>query len=505
VIDGGFLTALAGGRKPVPDRVAIVDDAQKQTLTYGDLRTRVAGLAAALRARGLERGDRVALVLESSWQYVVCCLGTLDAGGIVVPLNPAARARDLGAWITHADARFVIAESANPSLAAVGAALPQGSRLLVCGGEDDPLAGSPAAAEVVCPKAEADAPAMILFTSGTTGAPKGVLLSHGNLHANAEGIIESLGLDASDSILTALPFFYAYGNSVLLSHLGCGARVIVERGFTFPHAIVEAMVRERASGFAGVPSTFALLLSRVVLSNYDLSALRYVTQAGGAMAPPLTRRLMAALPGKQIFVMYGQTEAAARLTCLPAGRLEEKLGSAGLPLSGVRLEIRDAAGAALPANSVGEIWATGPNIMRGYWRNPEATSAVLHDGWLKTGDVGRLDDEGFLYIVGRRSDIIKVGAHRVHPQDVEDVLAELDDVAESAVIGVDDDILGEVIKAFVLLRPGSGLKEQQVKRHCLEKLAPYKVPRFVEFVNSLPRTASGKIQRAALQTAGESK
>jgi acyl-CoA synthetase (AMP-forming)/AMP-acid ligase II len=346
---------------------------------------------------------------------------------------------------------------------------------------------------------------MLMFTSGTTGAPKGVLLSHGNLRANADGIIESLALGARDSILTALPFFYAYGNSVLLSHLGCGARLIIERNFTFPHAIVEAMARERVTGFAGVPSTFALLLARVRLENYDLASLRYVTQAGGAMAPPLTRRLMAALPGKQIFVMYGQTEATARLTCLPASRLEEKLGSVGLPLRGVKLEVRDASGAPVAANVVGEIWAAGPNIMSGYWRNPEATAAVLRDGWLRTGDMGRLDEDGFLYIVGRRSDIIKVGAHRVHPQDVEDVLAELDDVAESAVIGVEDEILGEVIKAFVLLRPGSGLQEREVKRHCLEKLAPYKVPKFVEFVNSLPRTPSGKVQRAALQTAGESR
>ena len=344
----------------------------------------------------------------------------------------------------------------------------------------------------------ADAPAAILFTSGTTSAPKGVLLSHGNLRANALAIVESLALRADDSVMAVLPFTYAYGSSVLLSHLACGARVVIQRGFGFPQAVMDAMVRERVTGFAGVPSTYALLLSRVRPGNHDLSRLRYVTQAGGAMPSTLLRRLVEALPGKQVFLMYGQTEATARLTCLPAHRLADKPGSVGLPVRDVRIEIRDAAGAACPAGQTGDVWAHGPNVMAGYWRDPDATEAVLRDGWLKTGDVGFLDPEGFLFIVGRRSDIIKVGAHRVHPQDVEDVLAELPDVTECAVVGVDDDVLGEVIKAFIVRPADSALREQQVKRHCLDKLASYKVPKFVEFVASLPRTPSGKVQRSLL-------
>jgi len=495
-------TAWSGGSPHSPDRVAIVDG--DRVLSHGELHELVIRAAGALRSGGIEPGARVALVLESSWQYVVCYLAVMRAGAIAVPLNPAARERDLAGWVEHADATFAITDISYAAREALSAALPRSCRLLVCGGAGDPLA-KPAApvADVELPGISPDSPALILFTSGTSGSPKGVLLTHGNLQANVRGIIESLALTADDSIMAVLPFSYAYGNSVLLSHLACGARLVIQRGFGFPKAVVEAMVRERVTGFAGVPSTYALLLSRVRLENFDLSHLRYVTQAGGPMPVALTQRLMVALPGKQIFVMYGQTEATSRLTCLPAHRLAEKPGSVGLPLREVNLQIRDAAGAPCASGVAGDIWASGPNIMAGYWRNPGATAEALRDGWLRTGDVGRLDDEGFLHIVGRRSDIIKVGSHRVHPQDVEQVLAELADVSECAVVGVDDEILGEVIKAFVVRSQDSPLQELQVKRHCLERLAAYKVPKYVEFVAQLPRTSSGKVQRSVLQNPQE--
>ena len=492
-----------GGWNDFAHRVAIVDGAR--TLTYAELAGFVVAAARELQSQGLQPGDRVALVLESSWQYVVCYFAVLLAGGVVVPLNPAARDRDLGSWILRAEATCVIADHSYAGLAALRAVLPAGCRMRVCGGEGDPLV---AGRDVVSdrsgfPVASAHALAAILFTSGTTGAPKGVMLTQGNLGANAAAIVDSLALSADDSVMAVLPFTYAYGNSVLLSHLSCGARVVIQRGFGFPQAVVESMVRERVTGFAGVPSTFALLLSRVRLDGFDLGALRYVSQAGGAMPGALLAKLVSALPGKEVFVMYGQTEATARLTCMPSTQLSLKPGSVGLPLRGVQIRIRDAAGEDLPAGSVGDIWASGPNIMAGYWRDPAITSEVLREGWLKTGDVGRLDDEGFLYIVGRRSDIIKVGAHRVHPQDIEDVLAELPGVSECAVVGVGDEILGEVVKAFIVRRPEATLQEQHVKRHCLENLAAYKVPKFVQFVAQLPRTSSGKVQRSLLQNPQE--
>lgn len=343
-----------------------------------------------------------------------------------------------------------------------------------------------------------DDPACILYTSGTTGQPKGVVLSHGNLDSNTRAIVTYLGLSRDDSIVTVLPFYYSYGSSVLHTHLSVGGRIVIEQNFVYPHAIVEALVRERATGFAGVPSTFALLLVRVKLTDYDLSQLRYVTQAGGAMSSALTNRLRAALPATNLFVMYGQTEATARLTYVPPERLEEKLGSVGIPVAGVAIQIRNDDGEAVRAGEIGNVWASGPNVMLGYWRNDAATAEVKQGAWLRTGDVGRLDDEGFLYLVGRRSDMIKAGAHRVHPQDIEDAIGELPAVREVAVVGVDDELLGQVIKAFVVLNEGATLTAMQVQAHCRACLANYKVPKLVEFLASLPRTASGKIRRVEL-------
>jgi acyl-CoA synthetase (AMP-forming)/AMP-acid ligase II len=236
----------------------------------------------------------------------------------------------------------------------------------------------------------------------------------------------------------------------------------------------------------------------VKLSQYDLSGIRYLTQAGGAMSPALTQKLREAMPQASLFVMYGQTEATARLTYLPPERLEQKLGSVGVPLSGVRIEIRGEDGAALPVGAVGEVWVNGPNVMLGYWRNQAATAEVKRDGWLKTGDMGRLDDEGFLYLVGRRSDMIKSGAHRIYPQDIEEVIAELPQVQEAAVVGVEDDLLGQAIRAYVVPAGSESLTPMQVQAHCKARLANYKVPKSVEIVTSLPRTASGKVRRAEL-------
>jgi acyl-CoA synthetase (AMP-forming)/AMP-acid ligase II len=204
----------------------------------------------------------------------------------------------------------------------------------------------------------------------------------------------------------------------------------------------------------------------------------------------------AAFPQARLYVMYGQTEATARLTWLPPERLEHKTGSVGIPVAGVEVQVRREDGSAVPTDESGEVWVRGPNVMQGYWHNPQATAEVLREGWLKTGDIGRLDGDGFLWLVGRRSDMIKTGAHRVHPQDIEEAIAELPAVAEVAVVGVEDATLGQVVKACIV-RAGE-LTADQVKAHCRTRLAPYKIPKHVEFLAALPKTASGKVRRVEL-------
>ena len=480
----------------MPTRTAIRQDARR--IDYRGLREAALRLARALRARGVQPDDRIALALPNCIEAVIAWYGIWRAGAVVVPMNAQARERDFTPWLRHSGASMLVHATGHGD--AEKAARIAGVPVLVpdlSAAPDEAFAVAGTAARIDLPMPGADMLAAILYTSGTTGAPKGVALSHRNLAANTAAIIDYLQLGPDDSTISVLPFHYAYGASVLHTHLAVGARVALGDNLVFPHLVAEALARERATGFAGVPSTFALLLERGRLDQYDLSSLRYLTQAGGAMAPALTRRVRAAFPQARLFVMYGQTEASARLTRLVPERLDDKLGSVGTPIAGVEIRVRRGDGSDAAPGEPGEVWARGDNVMTGYWNAPEATAATLVDGWLRTGDLGHLDDDGFLWLAGRRSDMIKTGAHRVHPQDVEEVIAELPGVREVAVTGVDDELLGQVVAAF-LVTDGDMPNEMAVKAHCRQRLAGYKIPKQVAFVTELPRTASGKIRRAAL-------
>jgi long-chain acyl-CoA synthetase len=487
-----------------PQRVAIVGDDRR--IRYDEFWAEARHFAQGLQASGLRRGERVAILLPNRIEAAVACYGCWLAGGIAAPLNVQARARDFEAWLRHCDARHIVYEHSHSDAVEAITAVDASSggapidRWPI--GMDHPLSPHRATpANDIDFDASAIAPddaALILYTSGTTGAPKGVTLTHGNLLANANAVVRYLELDEHDSVLSILAFYYAYGASVLHTHLISGGCVVLAQNLLFPHLLMDTIARERITGLSGVPSTYALLLERVKLADYDLSSLRYLTQAGGAMSPSLTRRLRSALPDARLFVMYGQTEATSRLTWLPPERLDEKLGSVGIPVHGVELRIAREDGNVATTGEPGEVQVRGANVMRGYWNNPEASEAVLRGGWLRTNDMGHLDADGFLYLDGRRSDMIKTGAHRVHPNDIEDVIHEVPGVSEAAVVGIDDDVLGQVVKAFIVAPGLPPHSENMIKAHCRERLASYKIPREIEFVSALPRTASGKVRRAAL-------
>jgi acyl-CoA synthetase (AMP-forming)/AMP-acid ligase II len=473
-------------------RIAMVDGTRHAT--YCMFLAQAHACAAALRARGLNAGDRVAIVLPNRLEAATTVYGIWLAGGVAVPLNAQARARDFAPWLRHCGARIVVHERDH---ADIGQAL-QEADLDVQPLSLDRDTGYP---EAVFEQHHDPAPetlALLLYTSGTTGAPKGVMLSHANLLANAEAVIDYLQLTADDSVLDVLPFYYAYGASVLHTHLLCGARIVLAPSMMFPHLVMQALQSECVTGFCGVPSTYALLLAHVSLADLNVPTLRYLTQAGGAMPAALVRRLRDALPHARLFLMYGQTEATSRLTYLPPEQLDAHPGCVGRPLRDVEIRIRREDGAWAGACEAGEVCARGPSIMLGYWNNPEATSAALREGWLHTGDLGHLDAEGYLYLDGRRSDIIKTGAHRVNPVDIEEAITELPWVIEAAVVGVDDDILGQVIKAFVVVAQEQPRGEDRIRAHCRARLAPYKVPKHVQFIGTLPRTASGKVRRVQL-------
>ena len=473
------------------------------TWTYRELASAIDAAQRALCSRSARRGSRIALLMSNSPQYVALYYGIMAAGRVAVPLNTQERRRLLTQQIKHCGASLLCGDPAHSEWAGVSVdAAEYGVDVM----QVPRLTGPDAAAMFIdslrasargepYAQIDPDEPAAIFFTSGTTGRPKGVVLSHRNLASNAAAIAAYLNLSGSDRGFCVLPTHSSYGNSVLNSHLVRGARLAFEDSLAFPQVILQRMQDEAITGFAGVPSTFNVLKAQTRLRNFDLRALRYITQAGGAMPRALITWLREELPAARLYLMYGQTEATARLTYLPPERLSEKPGSVGIPLDGVEIDVLRAGRKAVPME-VGEIRVRGPNVMLGYWQDTEATAQVLRDGWLYTGDLGHHDSEGYLYIDGRVSDLIKTGAYRVSPDEIEEVIATLAGVREVGVTAVADAVLGHAIKA-VIVADGT-LDAKRVQAHCRAHLAGYKVPKVIEFASVLPRTASGKLQRSKL-------
>lgn len=341
--------------------------------------------------------------------------------------------------------------------------------------------------------------AAIFYTSGSTGAPKGVMLSHRNLISNTLATVEYLKLTADDSIIVILPFYYIYGNSLLLTHFLCGGRVVIDNRFAFHQVVLETMVKEKVTGFSGVPSNFMILLSNPNFCSEKFPDLRYLTQAGGAMAPEVIRKVINVFPDKQIFIMYGQTEASPRVTYLPTEKLQENIGSIGIPVPGITIEIIGENGEELPVGEVGEIVVSGDCVMMGYNNQPEEQAEVLKDGRLFTGDLARMDENGMIFVVSRKKEILKVGGNRVSAREVEEKLLEYPGVSEAAIIGVQDDVLGEAIKAFIVANDGHSIDVKEIQDFCKAHLAMHKVPKYIEFLDTLPKYQSGKVNKQALK------
>lgn len=500
-----------------PDRIAVT--AGGRSITYQGLRDAALRAAAGLDRLSLTPGARVMLLLDNSIEYVIAYFAVLHCGLVVVPLDRSEHPAAIGRLAADCEAEAIICpkilEPRLPLILANGAR----PRAII---SDQPLRGSYADCVTVCldasPTAVADRPlivpppqatdlaarppstelAAIFYTSGSTGTPKGVMLSHRNLISNTRATVHYLGLLATDSVMVVLPFCYIYGNSLLLTHVAVGGRLAIDQRFLYPEVILDAMEEQRVTGFSGVPSHFSILLAKTTFASREFPDLRYLTQAGGALAPHLVRQLADAFPAKQVYVMYGQTEASPRVTWLPPERLADKIGSIGIPLPGVEIAIADEQGDPVAAGETGEIVVTGENVMLGYWRQPEETARVIRDGRLHTGDLARRDEDGFLHVIGRVKEMIKSGGNRVGAKEVEECLLRHDDVLEAAVIGVADEVLGEAIKALVVAKPGAVLSPDAVRDHCRKLLAPHKAPKYVVVVDALPRYPTGKVNRPRL-------
>jgi amino acid adenylation domain-containing protein len=483
--------------------------------SYGELAECSQRLAGWLQSVGVQPGDRIAMVLPNSIEYVVCYLAVLRVGAVIVALNPQTTPEELSYTLRDADPVVAVVHSrAIGMLAEAVNTDPPASLRCVIDLSETPQASSIGGSLMVVSLAAALSGAFrhtgatacqelmqIIYTSGTTGRPKGVMLSHRNVLANCASIVRYLHLSSSDSVLVVLPFFYSYGNSLLFTHLAVGGRLILNADFIFWNAVLDALEQHEVSGFSGVPATYALLLHKSNIHERQFPALRYMTCAGGALSPAHVAELRQAIPNAQLFPMYGQTEATARLSTLLPEDLDRKPGSIGRGIDGVTLRVLNERGERVRPGEIGEIVASGDNVMVGYWRDESATARVLRPEGLRTGDLARIDDDGYITVVGRNNDLIKSGAYRINPQEIEDVLAELAGVAEAAVVGMPDDIWGERPVAFLVPSAVAGDNlEQTAWDHCRERLPRYKQPREVRLVDRLPRTSSGKVKRTALRS-----
>jgi amino acid adenylation domain-containing protein len=495
---------LADSAASNPDAPAVIEP--ERSITYRALDRQASTVGAALRGAGVRPGDRVVLALENSTAFVACYFGILRAGAAAVPLPPGPRSdRLLRAVEDCAPAAAIVDQDTWPLLQQ---APPPACFILPRkrSAEDDADALLDAAF-VESPTAGRRDPgehgprdlAAIIYTSGSTGAPRGVMLTHGNFTANAASIVDYLELSSADRVMVVLPFYYVYGLSLLHTHVAVGGSLVLNNRFAFPNVVLAAMQEHRVTGFAGVPSTFAMLLHKSNVRRTALPSLRYVTQAGGPMPPARVREWLDAVPGVPFFIMYGATEAAARLAYLPPSELARRRGSIGRAIPGVTLRILREDGAQAAAGEIGEIVARGANISPGYWNSPEETSERFGPQGFRTGDLGFADEDGFLYLVGRRHDMIKVGAHRVSAREIEDALCEHPAVHEAAVVAEPHNLLGEVPIAYVTIREGGAASEPDLLTFCRASLPEPKVPARIVFLPELPKGGTGKIDKSALR------
>lgn len=480
--------------------------------SYGQLTVKARRIAHFLAHDAhIAPGARVAVLSENSADGVAAFFGVLIAGGTVVPINTDLNGVDLSYILNHSGAELLIVSTRHARKVADVVSRLETVRATVT--DADLPASSPSGlpripwTEIVETGLEAAVPARthetdlaaIIYTSGSTGEPKGVMLSHANLVTNASSVVEYLHLTSEDRVMMVLPYFYIYGLSLLLTHTMVGASVVMDNRFMYPNTVLQNMIDTEVTGLSGVPSTFTILLARSSLREMKFPSLRYVTQAGGAMAPATQKEVARAFHPAQLYVMYGATEAAPRLSYLEPADLPRKWGSIGKAVSNVELYVADGDGRRQPQGQEGELVARGPNITAGYWKDPDGSAEVLKHGLYFTGDLAVEDEEGYLFITGRSKDIIKVKGYRVSPREIEECLTELDDVMEAAVIGVPDEVLGEAPMAYVVLKASCRKSSEELRRLVQPHLASYKVPAEIRIVESLPMNAAGKVQKSHLR------
>lgn len=460
----------------------------REEITHKDLYNSCISLSEWIRERS-GTGQHIFLLSANNVFFLKAYLAIIKSGNICIPLDPS---------IEKDNFRYIY-ELTLPKLAFMTPDLER--RLELSGSALNVLPGSEAFEYKTLaegrPEKEFDREqcAEIIFTSGSTGKPKGVMISHKNLIANTSSIVEYLKLTSDDRMLVVLPFYYCYGLSLLHTHLRVGGSIVFNNAFIFLGGVLKSLIDYKCTGFAGVPSHFQILLRKSdSFKQTKFTDLRYVTQAGGKLAPIFIDEFREAHRDIRFVVMYGQTEATARLSWLPPEVYDMRKGSMGKGIPGVELRVVNEAGEPIRPGETGEVIARGDNIMMGYFADEEGTKKAIRNGWLYTGDLGTVDEDGYIYLTARSKEIIKVRGKRISPKEIEAVILALPEVIDCTIEGIEDDIEGEMLKATVTVRKDSinAITKDRLIQHCSQHLALFKVPQVYEFRDDLTISATGK-------------
>ena len=509
---------LIESARRLPDKVALV--CAKQRYTYAELDARSNALAHALVRRGVARGDRVIVFADNTAETVVSFWGVLKANAVVSIVNPMTKADKLGYYLNDCRAVAMITDGHLAGVFGESARRAPHLRTVIVSGKletrRERLAGLPGLVSWDAALAEEPrdgAPrrtgididlASIIYTSGSTGDPKGVMLTHRNMLTAATSIATYLEVREDEVILGVLPLAFDYGLYQMIMAHRQGARLVLERSFSYPAQVLNVMVEEGVTGFPGVPTIYAVLAEMKSLKELDFAKIRYVTNTAAALPVKHILVLKELFPRARIYSMYGLTECK-RCTFLPPEDLDKKPTSVGFAIPNTEMWIVDENDQKVGPDQVGQLVIRGATVMKGYWEKPESTARKLKPGpipgeqVLYTGDYCKMDAEGYLYFVGRMDDIIKSRGEKVAPKEVESVLFNIKGVKEAAVIGVPDELLGQAVKAFIVLEKGVTLTDKDIQRECAQKLENFMVPKHVAFIEELPKTTTGKIKKTGLQ------
>lgn len=484
-----------------PRKIAVIDSGEQ--ITYGELIELAEGIANSLKMLGVLFQDRVGILADNSIFWVASYLGILKIGAIAVPFPSRLVSDDLGKYSQIIQCQAFCVEGLLSKFSNI---LSAGSRIVVRtykrAGKIEQI-DKVAEPSGLCPT-EAMRPkdhlAALMFTSGSIGQPNAVKVSHQNIIANTDSIIEYLHLSPDDRMMTILPFHYCFGTSLLHTHLRVGGSLVINNSIQFAEDMLNELDTFNCTGIAGVPSIFQNLLRNSSFPHRQFYSLRHIQQAGGKLPDTYIKELLSVLPSHiQVFIMYGQTEATARLSYLPPERLIDKIGSIGCGIPKVILKVLNIHGEQVKPGDIGEIVASGESVTPGYWL-PDPNKNPFRDNLLFTGDLAYTDNEGFIYIVGRISDFIKPSGHRVSTASIESVLLEIPEIVEVAVIGIPNSLVGEAAKAFVIAKNKEILSSEDILNYCKKRLPSYAVPHQIEFVESLPKNTAGKILKNILKT-----